>query len=296
VKRLAVPLLSVILLVAAAIAVLSYLSEEPQKARLVIAEIQGEVTVTGPDGSRQTGITGGVLKADDRVATGQASRAVLEIGDDTRIRLDPESTVQVGSQDDQSVTLELEGGALQATVRPGAAALRVGSRDRYVLTTDGSFEMGVGDDGILVVEMSEGQAMTSGFEGVSPQLSAGDRATVAADGTASIQPIAEELLLAVQWPEQKRTRETIRTVAGTTTPGARVRVEGGARSVESTADGAGRFELEVPLRSGRNDLRVEAIDQLGHTNSVDDWIEVDNHGPTFRGGVEYNRSAIEPGG
>lgn len=294
-RRLVLPLLSVVVLVAAAIAVLSYLSGDGPRARLVLAEVQGEVTVTGADGGRTAGAPGVVLEADSLVVTGQASRAYLEIGDEMEIRIDPESAVQVTAHEDEAVTLELEGGKLQATVRPGATSLRVGNRDRYVLTTDGAFEMGVGEDGTLLVEVSEGTAMTSGMELVPPQISAGEQATVAPDGSARVQPIPEELLLAVAWPEQHRTRDPMTRIAGETAPGARVRIDGGSRVVQVTAGTDGRFEAEVELVAGKSAVRVESVDQLGNTNAVEYWFEVDNRGPTIRrGGVEYGSTG--PGG
>jgi hypothetical protein len=294
VRRVIGPLLAVVVLVAAAIAVLTYLSEEKPQDRLMLVGVDGDVTVTGSDGHADVASEGTELMPLDRIATGQASRAELVLGDETSIKLAPSSSIQVTGQDDHTVTLELEGGRLTATVRPGTSALRVGSHGRQLLTTDGSFQMGLYDDGRLEVEVDEGAAMTSGFEGVSG-LSAGERASVDADGQATVTPVSDELLLAVQWPEAHRTRDETYIVKGATVPGGRVRVEGGVKTVEVVADPAGAFEAHIQLVDGHSRPRVEVVDALGNVAAVDGLeVELDRHGPTFRGGVEYATPPEKP--
>jgi len=291
-KRWLAPLMAVIVLVAAAVAILSYLSESPRPANLVISEVAGEVSVVGGQGGQQAVEAGLLLEPNQRLTTGPASRAVLSLGEDTRIRLGADSTIQVQGQDETAVTLELEGGALHATVRPGSSALRVGSRGRQVLATDATFDMGVGPDGTLVVEVAEGSAVTSGFEGVNGLLMAGSRTTVLPEGQASSTPISEELLLAVQWPTERRTKEGTTQVTGTTVPGAKVSIYAGDRLTQVMADRHGLFQATLPLQEGENPLRVEAIDPLGRAATVAGWtVELDHRGPTFRGGV-----GLEPGG
>lgn len=268
-KRLVAPILAVILLVAGAVAVLEYTSGDAATAKLVVTELEGEVHVVNADGASENVVRGLLLDPHDRVSTGSGSRAVLSLGDTSRIRLGPLSSVQYVGRDDQAITLELEGGAVQATVRPGATALRVGNRGREVLATDGAFEMGLAEDGTLVVEMSDGAAMTSGFDGVS-QLSAGDRATVSSDGSAGIEPIPAKLLLTVNPPIERKTREKTAIITGKTTPGATVTVSGGVRAVQHLADRYGNFSVEIALVEGDHTLSVEAVDPLGKTAVVDD--------------------------
>ena len=268
-KRLVAPILAVILLVAGAVAVLEYTSGDAATAELVVTELEGEVHVVNADGASENVVRGLLLDPHDRVSTGSGSRAVLSLGDTSRIRLGPLSSVQYVGRDDQAITLELEGGAVQATVRPGATALRVGNRGREVLATDGAFEMGLAEDGTLVVEMSDGAAMTSGFDGVS-QLSAGDRATVSSDGSAGIEPIPAKLLLTVNPPIERKTREKTAIITGKTTPGATVTVSGGVRAVQHLADRYGNFSVEIALVEGDHTLSVEAVDPLGKTAVVDD--------------------------
>lgn len=267
-KRWLVPVLAVVVLVAAAFAILSYTQDEAVQSDLVLMEVDGEVRVIGGDGKAETVAAGLALDPKDRVTTGLSSRAVLAMGPTSRIRLGPQSTVQVVAHDDRAVTLELEGGALQATVRPGPTALRIGSNGREVVATDAVFEMGVGDDGTLVVEVTEGAAATSGIAGIA-EVRSGERATVAGDGTGVVSPVAADLLLAVTWPEVLRTKESVTRVTGTTVPSATVNVRGGGKVVQVRADRTGHFEADVPLLEGDNPLSVEATDVLGNVASVD---------------------------
>jgi hypothetical protein len=286
VKRWLAPVLAVVLLVAAAIAILSYTQEETVRSDLTLIEIDGEVHVIGGDGKAEQVTDGLVLDAKDRVSTGLASRAVLAMGADSRIRLGPQAVVEVVAHDEQGVTLELEGGALQATVRPGPTALRIGSNGREVVATDATFEMGVGEDGTLVVEVSEGAAATSGMTGVA-ELHAGERATVSSQGAGVVTPVTSELMLAVAWPLPGKTAVPTQLVSGSTAPGALVNVRGGGKVVQVKADLEGKFTVEVPLIEGDNALSAEATDPLGKVASVDGvTILLKTKGPGFNAGIK----------
>jgi hypothetical protein len=278
-KRLVAPILAVIVLVAGAVAVLDYVSDDAGTAELVMSDIEGEVHVVSETGESVTVGQGMLLDPHVRISTGGASRVVLSIDQSSRIRLGPYSSVNYKSRDDQAITLELEGGAIQATVRPGARALRVGNAGRDLLTTDGSFGMGLAEDGTLVVEMSEGSAVTSGFEGVS-QVTAGDRVTVTGTGTASVMPIPSELLLHVTTPPVAiRTNKKSTIVRGQSVPGALITVFGGEPPKQVPTDSEGNFEAEVFLLEGDHTLTVEAVDPLGRTRHDEGYsVYADWHG------------------
>lgn len=258
------PALAVIVLVAGAVAVAQYVTDDAATAELVLTEIDGDVHVLSANGESEAVVRGLMLDPRDRITTGSASRAVLSLGDTAGIRLGPSTSVQYVGRDDQAITLELEGGALQATVRPGATALRVGNRGREVLATDGAFGMGLADDGTMVIEMTEGIAAPSGIEGVS-QLTAGERVTVQPDGAATTAPIPSDLLLHVEWPAVTRTKEHSLLVAGQTDASALITVRGGQKAVQVRADTTGRFETRIDLVEGAREIVVEAIDPLGKT-------------------------------
>jgi hypothetical protein len=252
---------------------------------LTLTRVEGDVRIQR-DAGDVAGEDGVQLRPRDRVATATSAQAVLTLGDTTLIRVRPETNLEVVAVDGSGVSLELENGALQATVRPESGAVRVGHRDRSVVATSGAFDVGV-RKGIMHIDATEGSLSLSGMDVV--RLDAGQQATVI-DRHAIIGPATEELLLAVQWPDQKRTRAPETTVRGTTEAGAFVHLRWNGGHAEVTADEQGAFEVSIPLGEGRNSLEVEAVDALGNRAQDVGELEVrDTIGPAFHGGVEYAR-------
>lgn len=279
-----VPALVLVVLGALVVGLIGYVSESDGSMSLVLSEVSGEVTVSGEDAPAVEAAAGRRLDPLDRVRTGQGSRAVLQMGQETRIRLGPTSSVQVKAVDEEGVEIELEDGALQATVRPDSGSVRLSSRGREALLTDADVRMGVGPQGMLLLEATRGDVMLGGVVGAS-LLEEGGRLTVG--DHAQIGPIPSDLLLSVRWPDDPRTGREEVHLTGTTEPGARVLLTGSAGVVEVRADGSGAFSAVVPLFEGENPVRVEAVDLLGNRVQVRGVLERDESGPTFRGGVEY---------
>ncbi len=88
-------------------------------------------------------------------------------------------------------------------------------------------------------------------------------------------PIPASLLLKVEWPEAITHSPTV-IVAGQTTPGARVRINGHFAEVDT----AGRYRQSLPLADGPHPLAVEATDVAGQKRSSEGHIVVDTH-PDF---------------
>ena len=280
-----VALLAVVLVIAAVVTVWRYAAGEPPH-RLTLTVVEGTVQVAGPTGVRD-GAQGVVLRNDDRVATGEGGRAVLSLGAETEIRLGPVSSVQVRSIDEDGVRLELENGALQATVRTESGAVRVGNRGREVVATNSDFSMGV-RGGVLKVKAERGDLSISGADVT--RIVEGMQANIV-DRHAELGPVPEALLLRVEWPRSDRTSGDVATVAGRTAPGSSVRVEGKSGTVLVEADEAGRFTAEVVLVEGANAARVVATDPIGDEATAQGPLPTrDTSGPTFTTDVEY----VEP--
>ena len=285
-SRRAVTALVLLSLAVVLVATGIYVRRNRPTTTLTLTEVQGTVKVTGPDAREQQATPGLAIDPRDRVATGDASRAVLEVGAQTRIRLGPVSSVRVDEVDEDGVQIELEEGALHATVRPDSAPVRLSNRGRQALITDGDVSMGVGSDDMLLLEATRGDAMLGGIVGA-PILEQGQRLVVGKGEHVEIGKIPQNLLLAVQWPDKPRTRDQTVTLPGKTEPGALVRVEGSAGVQETHADAQGHFEVQLPLYEGENPVHVQATDLLGHEIQDKGVLERDQSGPTFRGGVEY---------
>jgi hypothetical protein len=283
VRRLLVSLLALVVVVAMVVAVGRYLGADRSEAELRVVEVHGGVTISGV-GEEHDAEQGETLDADDRIQTGPASRAVLSVNGGSEIRLAPEASVQVKRIDLDGVSLELEDGNLTATVRPDSGAVRVGNRGREVVATRGEFAVGVSGD-VLQVDARRGDLVLSGVDVT--RVEEGQQATVV-DRHAEIEAVKKELLLDVAWPGDDRTRQEQTLVAGTTEPGAKVLAKGrfGTRVTRAGADG--RFELEVPLEEGDNDVQLEAVDPLGRRTEVTGRLQTrDTRGPTLKGGAEY---------
>jgi hypothetical protein len=284
VKRAIGVAVMIVVLTLGAIAAMWVVVGQDQGNTLRITDSRGTVRVQQGDRS-VAGAVGQTLGVEDVVTTGPDGRADIAFDVASPIHLAAGTVVQVRSVDGDGVSLELEGGALQATIRPGGGVLRVGNGGREIQATDADFEVALGPDDLFVSEVTRGEVRTTGIDGLTA-IEAGQRASVPASGKAVLQPISEQLLLAVEWPEPK-TRAPTTLVRGTTAPGSRVRLQRGAVVVDAVADSAGTFVAEVPLEDGKIALTVSATDPLGKVARVDGLVERDAHGPTLHGETTY---------
>ncbi len=261
---------------------------------LRVSETTGEVRLEraasedGPDA-----LEGAVLQPDDRVATGADGRATLTLGEATTINVRSGTTVDVVDIDAAGVALELDGGALRATIPPEAPSVRVASDGREAEGREGTFEVGVQGD-LMQVRSLEGEVRVAGGAGDEAILGAGEQALMVG-GAAEVGPVPEDLLLSVQWPEEERTREATATIRGTTVPGSQVIGEGRFGRRQARADATGAFVLEVPLEEGANPLEVRAVDALGQEGRERSAGPVrDTRGPTMNGTVVRQAGGASP--
>jgi hypothetical protein len=117
---------------------------------------------------------------------------------------------------------------------------------------------------------------TVGFaaHGKEVTVTAGTESTAApGSGPDDPEPIPEQLLLSVIWPELDRpesvaqaalTGQVAGQVTGRVRPSSRVKVNG----VETAVQADGRFAARVPVAVGENRLDVEAQDILGRKKTV----------------------------
>ncbi|HJN73398.1 MAG TPA: FecR domain-containing protein [Myxococcota bacterium] len=241
---------------------------------LTIRRVEGDVRHEH-EGARSAAEVGGILLPDDRLLAGEGGRAVLSFGEDSQLVVDQSSALRVLGEGSEGVRVELEDGRVEATVRRGGPVLDVVTGDREVRADEGTFTVARDDDSTWV-QLDDGELSLTGF-GEVQALRAGE-AIVANDGGAATR-LDEGLLLEVSWPE-KATREESVEVAGTTDPGARVRIEGGYETVEVLADNSGSWRVEVRLREGDNALRVLAVDPLGRTRESPYELLRDTKPPT----------------
>ncbi len=252
---------------------------------LSIDTVRGTVRVEGSEGP-ETATIGATLEAHARVRTvGEGSQVVLALGERSRITIESRSSVRVLGAVDEGIGLELEDGRVRATVRPGDGAFGLRAGERQVAASDADFAVGLGQDGTTEVQVESGAVSLEGF-GDAEVASAGER-ILASGRKVTLGAIPRSLLLQVDWPEAQRTRAERVTVTGATDPGSRVTVVGAEEPVVVVADGEGRFQVELTLQEGVNDVLVRAVSVLGATTEASWEIVRDRTGPTGAFEVRY---------
>lgn len=283
-RRGAAILVSSLVVAVMAIGVWRYVRPLEGPEELVLSQVQGDVALDGP-GRIGLPEAGQRIRAADHLTT-RDGRATLELEGGTRVRVGPASSVLILGVDETGVELELEGGAVKATVRPESGSVAVTGAGVTAQATDAEFAFGVQDD-LTVLESERGVVAVMGAE--ISRVREGERAVIR-QRAAAVGPIPEDLLLSVAWPEQRRTRSDLGTVRGHTLAGARVVVEGafGRRVVHADQDGT--FEVQIPLGEGENPVNIEATDVFGETTEVRGILQTrDTSPPKLRAGVEYDR-------
>ncbi|MFH1469372.1 MAG: FecR domain-containing protein [Pseudomonadota bacterium] len=245
---------------------------------LLVQAVEGTVQTIDGRGDRVEVSPGLVLGRSDRIETAADGRAFLSMGEGSTLTLDHESAIRVLAVTRDGVRVELDGGAVEATVRPERGRVGVVHGGREVSSDDGSFAVGVNAGGNLAVEAHIGEVSVQGVEAVQA-LQEGERLMLLADGTPQVASIPESLLLEVAWPESARTRHAEVAVRGQTDPGAEVRLGASGHWTTVTADATGHFEAAIPLLEGENPLRVVSRDPLGRSVETSHTVTRDSEPP-----------------
>ncbi len=254
--------------------------------RLVVEAVTGSVRRVDGFGDEVAAEAGQALQPRDRIVAGEGGRAVLSLGAESRVTIEERSSVRVLAADQSGVKLELEGGRVQATIRPGGGPFGLSSEGATVVAEDADFTVVRGEDGTLGVVAERGEVGLDGIDGAT-RLGAGDRLVAARGGSALVSPVSEELLLKVAWPASARTREDRAEVRGRTEPNARVRVGREGAWIVGKADANGDFAIEAPLAEGENELHVEATSVLGTSVAVRHTVVRDTTAPSVTTEIRY---------
>ncbi len=253
---------------------------------LLVQSVQGGVVFVQAGGARTEARPGLSLAPMDRIETSENGRADLSFGESNTIAIHPGSAVRVLGVTHEGVRVELDGGRVQATVRPGRGSLGIVYQGREVVAQDADFAVGVGQGGLFAVESQRGTVVVRGVPDID-RLAEGQRMNVTADGTARLAAIPESLLLQVAWPEEARTREAEISVRGRTDPGAEVRVGTAGRWTTVIAANDGTFEASLPLAEGVNPVEVVSMDPLGRTERQEAPLTRDSLPPPSTIEVRY---------
>jgi hypothetical protein len=249
-----------------------------------ITEVEGDVTVASVQGVPRQVSVGERLLLRDRITTGEFGSTTIGIRGGSSVTLPANSEVTLTDISTRNVRIELESGALSAVIRTESGVLTLAADGRLLVSSDASLRMQLFED-TLTVDVSEGDVQVQGMIGLTT-LEAGKRAMALRGSEAAVSRRTGEMLLAVSWPESRRTRGDEVMVKGSTEPGAWVTVSGGGAPAKTRADAAGGFSLPVMLTEGENALALRSVDAFGE-ESVMTWrVERDSTAPRFRGGIE----------
>ena len=255
--------------------------------RFRIVTVAGDVEHIRKGGQAEPAWEGSVLHEGDRLRSGDGASAVLGLGADTRISVDATTTLEVLGVTADGVQLELEGGRVRATVRPGGGTVGVSAGGKRVEATDADFTVARDGNGNFAASSTRGDLTLEGVEGVS-ELPAGEEVVVPGGGSPIRAPASDALLLHVAWPTLPRTRASTVEVTGETQAGSTVEVTGGARPASGRADTKGHFQLTVQLAEGRNRLVAHARNVLGKEAEIANAeIERDTTAPSVGVSLEF---------
>lgn len=254
--------------------------------RFRIVTVSGDVRHVDSRGGNEIATEGSRLSAGDRIVSGNGGRAVLGLGDNTRVAVDASTSVTVLGVNPEGVRIELDGGRVRATVRPGSGRVGVVASGREIVADDADFTAVRDDEGTLAVVSERGSLALLGVAGVS-EIGAGDELLLPAGGSPLRAPASEALLLQVVWPAPPRTREREVELKGKTQPKAKVRVSGGAKPVTAVADAEGHFRVSITLAEGENRLAVVATNLLGRETEVQAQVVRDTTAPNVGITLEF---------
>ena len=241
-----------------------------------VAALQGEVEAL-QNGQWYVVRAGHLLSTKDVIRTKVGARALLrrgsielELRDNMDLRLDEleKETARVGL---------LRGGKVSASVGGESEHVEITALHTKTSNIGASrFVVSLSPSGKVNVATSEGAARFSG-KGKEVIVPGGSTSAALSDQAPSDpEPIPQEILLSVIWPEDDRVGKQAR-IKGKAQFSSRVNVNG----VETEVGPDGSFRATVPLKVGKNRVQVDAEDIVGRTKSIDRVVTRSSPPPTL---------------
>jgi hypothetical protein len=258
-------------------------SEAPRPAQLKVRHVAGHVERRGRDGEQWQPLAPNTsVSEQDSVRTDDGASAVLSSDNGLEISLAEQSELAMLALESDETKVVVQRGRVSADTGKRGAKLSVGARDTdaWVETKQGAFAVLRDGDGQLAVAVTEGDVAVTAQQ-TSVQVNAGEQSIVPRNKPpAKPTRIPPSLFLKVARSGPSRVNQRSTELAGLTTPGAAVFVNG----VPAKTDASGAFTAKVPLQEGRNQLHVSVRDALGrsHKEQLAD-VTVDTQPPKLKG-------------
>lgn len=252
-------------------------------AQLTVRRVEGHVERRGHEGEQWQPLAPNTsVSEQDSVRTDEGATAVLSSDNGLEISLAEQSELAMLALRADQAKVIVQRGRLSADTGDRGAKLSVGARDNdaWVEAKQSAFAVLRDGDGQLAVAVTEGGVAVTAQQ-TSVQVNAGEQSIVPRNQPpAKPTRIPPSLFLKVARSGPSRVNQRTTELAGVTTPGAAVFVNG----VPAKTDATGAFKAKVPLREGRNQLQVSVRDALGRTQKEQlPDVTVDTRPPKLKG-------------
>lgn len=265
-------------LIGCALLVYDQLFKEPPPARVTVVGVTGAARGTLKSGDRVL-MKDDVLEEHARVSTADGAELILKVDEGEEVVIQSDSQVELTSVSREGVDFTLSQGSIEASVK------RFRGRKLSVGVPGNAARVQTGEGALRVITDGRGKLDVASLQGkvevVTPgkpnqDVPSGQRRLVDVGGEVLLSgDIPRSVLLQVDWPTQTTLRQKSLPVTGRATPGSRVLVNGG----EVLAGKDGRFQAEVPLSEGTNQVSVEARGMGDPARSTSPELLVDTTAP-----------------
>jgi hypothetical protein len=240
---------------------------EPNSRSFRVTALQGEVEAL-QNGQWYLVRAGHLLSIKDVVRTRPGGRVVLRRGS---VELELQGNMDLRLDDLEKETARvglLRGGKVSANVAGPGEQVEITARHTKTANVGAArFVVSMSSSGKVNVAASEGAARFSA-QGKEVVVQSGSVSTALPDQAPSDpEPMPQEILLSVVWPEDDRLDSEAR-IKGKAQVSSRVAING----VDTEVGADGTFQAKVPLKIGKNRVQVETEDITGRSKSLDRMV------------------------
>jgi hypothetical protein len=239
-----------------------------------------EGTVEKKRGDQWTALAAGdLLEEDAEIRTADDAEATIEVAGQ-QVRLHGRTQITM-SEISEKVNIVLAEGHLSANGNDKTIRIEVRNSDAVAETANGDVDVITNGTGDVTVAANRG-AVDVSAKGKRVRVGAGEQSSVRRGEAPSVPTkIPSSLFLKVS--ATGGGRQKVARLQGETAPGAIVSING----VRTTAAAEGVFELELPLKEGKNTLVVRVEDVRGRTETAQIRKDVDTRPPKLQTEVEW---------
>lgn len=202
---------------------------------------------------------GETLASDNKVKTGDNSKVTFRIGEKSKLELAERGELTVGDVTDDDRRLKLNKGRLSVEYKKEDKRLLIENQDGSAVaeTEEGTFSILSTGTTVAVATKTGSVNLMSGEDKVT--VNPGEQSVAKGGVVSKPAPIPLSVMLRVVDPGCRVQREKFVVLKGKVTPGSSVTANGTSADVAIN----GGFSVRVPLRVGKNNIKVVTEDPSG---------------------------------